>query len=341
MEGKYFYFIFEGDTILRQNNIHHPNKTYLDLNLVAGQPYMIKVIMQDRHGDASCTLHWEEPDLPLQWEAVQAANWADHVVLVMGLTARLEGEEMRGLELEGFNAGDRTSLDLPAVQRQLISRIAATGKPVTLVLMTGSAVSINREHEIVPSILQAWYGGEAAGVAVADILFGDYNPAGRLPVTFYRSVKDLPPFENYDMEGRTYRYFEGDVLYPFGHGLSYSSFSYDNLILDKEELYEGESLTVSVDITNNSKVEGEEVVQLYLRDLKSEEVRPLKDLRGFVRVHVNAGQTVVATMSLGPDELAYYDTSKGDYIVEPGAYEILVGPSSQDSKLLVTDLLVR
>ena len=341
LEGKYFYFIFEGDTILRQNNIHHPNKTYRDLNLVAGQPYKIKVIMQDRHGDASCTLHWEEPDLPLQWEAVQAANWADHVVLVMGLTARLEGEEMRGLELEGFNAGDRTSLDLPAVQRQLISRIAATGKPVTLVLMTGSAVSINREHEIVPSILQAWYGGEAAGVAVADILFGDYNPAGRLPVTFYRSVKDLPPFENYDMEGRTYRYFEGDVLYPFGHGLSYSSFSYDNLILDKEELYEGESLTVSVDITNNSKVEGEEVVQLYLRDLKSEEVRPLKDLRGFVRVHVNAGQTVVATMSLGPDELAYYDSSKGDYIVEPGAYEILVGPSSQDSKLLVTDLLVR
>jgi beta-glucosidase len=259
----------------------------------------------------------------------------------MGLTARLEGEEMRGLELEGFNGGDRTSLDLPAVQRDLIRRIAATGKPITLVLMTGSAVSINRENEIVPSILQAWYGGEAAGEAVADILFGDYNPAGRLPVTFYRSVEDLPPFENYDMEGRTYRYFDGEVLYPFGHGLSYSSFSYDNLILDKEELYDGESVTVSVDITNNSKVNGEEVVQLYLRDLDSEEVRPLKELRGFERIHVNAGQTVVATITLGPDELAYYDSSKGDYVVEKGAYEILVGPSSEDSKLLVADLLVR
>ena len=266
---------------------------------------------------------------------------ADHVVLVMGLTARLEGEEMRGLELDGFNAGDRTSLDLPSVQRNLIRRIAATGKPITLVLMTGSAVSINREHEIIPSILQAWYGGEAAGEAVADILFGDYNPAGRLPLTFYRSVEDLPPFENYDMEGRTYRYFDGEVLYPFGHGLSYSNFSYDNLILDKEELYDGELVTVSVDITNNSDVDGEEVVQLYLRDLDSEEVRPLKDLRGFERVHVNAGQTVVVTMTLGPDELAYYDSSKGDYMVEKGGYEILVGPSSEDSKLLVADLLVR
>jgi beta-glucosidase len=341
LEGKYFYFIFEGDTILQHNNIHHPNKTYHDLDLIADHPYKIRIVMQDKHGDASCTLHWEEPDLPLQWEAVQAANWADHIVLVMGLTARLEGEEMRGLELEGFNAGDRSSLDLPAIQRQLISRIASTGKPVTLVIMTGSAVSISREHDLVPAVLQAWYGGEAAGTAVADILFGDYNPAGRLPVTFYRSVDDLPPFENYDMEGRTYRYFEGEVLYPFGHGLSYSSFSYDNLILDKEELYDGESLTVSVDITNNSEVDGEEVVQLYLRDLESKEVRPLKDLRGFERVHVNAGQTVVATMSLGPDDLAYYDTEKGDYAVERGEYEILVGPSSEESKLLVVGLLVR
>jgi beta-glucosidase len=341
LEGKYFYFILEGDTLMQHNNIHHPNKIYRNLDLVEGQSYEIKIIMQDKHGDASCTLHWEEPDLPLQWEAVQAANWADHVILVMGLTARLEGEEMRGLELEGFNAGDRTSLDLPAVQGNLIRRIAATGKPLTLVLMTGSAVSINHEHEIVPSILQAWYGGEAAGEAVADILFGDYNPAGRLPLTFYRSVDDLPPFENYDMEGRTYRYFDGEVLYPFGHGLSYSDFSYDNLILDKEELYDGESVTVSVDVTNKSEKDGEEVVQLYLRDPESEEVRPLKDLRGFERVHVNAGQTVVVTMTLGTDELAYYNSSKGDYTVEKGAYEILVGPSSEDSKLLLANLLVR
>lgn len=341
VDGKYFKFVFEGDTLISHNNIHHPSKIYHDLDLEAGKAYEIQVIVSDNHGDANCTLHWEEPDLPMQWEAVQAANWADHVVLVMGLTARLEGEEMVGLDLEGFSGGDRNSLDLPAVQRNLIRRMVATGKPVTLVLMTGSAVSINMEQEIVPSILQTWYGGEAAGLAIADVLFGDYNPAGRLPLTFYKSVNDLPPFEDYDMKGRTYRYFEGEVLYPFGFGLSYSDFSYDNLILEKNELYAGESLTVSVDVSNNSKVNGEEVVQLYVRQLDSGEIRPLKELRGFERVQVNAGQTVVVSMPLTSDELTYYDTAAGDYVLEPGNYEILVGPSSEESKLLTSNLQIR
>jgi beta-glucosidase len=259
----------------------------------------------------------------------------------MGLTARLEGEEMRGLDLEGFNAGDRTSLDLPENQQRLIRRIWATGKPVTLVLMTGSAVSINRENESVPSVLQAWYGGETAGLAVADVLFGDYNPAGRLPVTFYKSVEDLPLFEDYDMDGRTYRYFTGEVLYPFGHGLSYSHFSYDNLILEKEEISANESLTVSVDVTNRGSFDGEEVVQLYIRDMESDATRPLKDLRGFERVFIKAGQTIAVTMDFGPEELLYYDTEQGIYLVETGSYEILVGPSSDDALLLRTELLVR
>ncbi len=341
VNGKFFQFIFEGDTLIQHNNIHHPNKVYRNLELQAGKAYQIKVLVQDRHGDSNCTLHWEEPALPLAWEAVQAARWADHVVLVMGLTARLEGEEMRGLELEGFNAGDRTSLDLPAVQRSLIRQIAATGKPVTLVLMTGSAVSITREQELVPAIMQAWYGGEAAGEAVADVLFGDYNPAGRLPVTFYRSVEDLPPFEDYDMLGRTYRYFEGEVLYPFGYGLSYSSFTYDNLILEKDEMGSDETITVSVDISNTGERDGEEVVQLYIRDLESKEIRPLKDLRGFERVSVKAGQTIVTTITLGPDELAYYDRVAGDYVVEPGLYEVMVGPSSASEDLLKKEFLVR
>jgi beta-glucosidase len=341
VNGKFFQFIFEGDTLIQHNNIHHPNKVYRNVELVAGKAYQIKVVMQDYHGDASCTLQWEEPGLPLAWEAMQATRWADHVVLVMGLTARLEGEEMRGLELEGFNAGDRTSLDLPAVQRNLIRQIAAIGKPVTLVLMTGSAVSITREQELVPAIVQAWYGGEAAGEAVADVLFGDYNPAGRLPVTFYKSVEDLPPFEDYDMLGRTYRYFEGEVLYPFGYGLSYSSFTYDNLILEKDEMGSDETITVSVDISNSGEWDGEEVVQLYIHDLESKEIRPLKDLRGFERVSVKAGQTIVATMTLGPDELAYYDRAAGDYVVEPGLFEVMVGPSSASEDLLKKEFLVR
>ena len=339
--GKYFQLILDGDTLIRHNNMHHPDKVYRNVDLVAGKAYQVRLLMQDRHGDANCTLHWQEPDLPLAWEALQAARWADHVVMVMGLTARLEGEEMRGLELEGFQAGDRTTLDLPDVQRNLIRQIAATGKPVTLVLMTGSAVSINKEQDQVSSVLQAWYGGEAAGEAVADVLFGDYNPAGRLPLTFYNSVDDLPPFEDYAMQGRTYRYFEGEVLYPFGYGLSYTSFTYDNLILDKEEMDPGESLTVSVDITNRGDRDGEEVVQLYIRDLDSGELRPLKDLRGFERIRVNAGQTLVVSMTLGPEELAYYDEKAGDYVVGPGRYEIMVGPSSADETLLKTEVRVR
>jgi beta-glucosidase len=339
--GKFFQFVFEGDTLIKHNNIHETNKTYRSMDLVAGKAYEVSVVMQDTHGDANCTLHWEEPGLPLVWEAVQAANWADHVILVMGLTPRLEGEEMRGLDLEGFDAGDRTSLDLPTIQRSLIRRIASTGKPVTLVLMTGSAVSITREHELVPAILQAWYGGEAAGVAVADVLFGDYNPAGRLPLTFYRSVDDLPPFEDYNMEGRTYRYFSEPVLYPFGYGLSYTSFSYDNLILEDDEISSNETLTVSVDVTNSGDMDGEEVVQLYLRHPNSKYSRPLKDLRGFERVQVKAGQTIVVTMELGPEELSCYDTELGDYVVEAGEFEIMVGPSSGEEGMLLTKMVVR
>lgn len=341
VDGKYLKLIFEGDTIIELNNIHRPHKTYRIRELVAGKPYSVKIIMQDRHGDASCTLHWEEPDQPLLWEAVQTALWSDHVILVMGLTAQLEGEEMRGLELDGFDRGDRTSLKLPLVQRNLIRRIVAAGKPVTLVLMTGSAISLDNESQQIPAILEAWYGGEAAGEAVAEVLFGDYNPAGRLPVTFYHSVDDLPPFEDYDMAGRTYRYFEGDVIYPFGHGLSYTTFNYDNLILEREEISSDENLVVSVDVTNSGDLDGEEVVQLYIRDVESDVKRPLKDLRGFERVYIKAGQTIAVTMTLGSDLLAYYDQEKQEYLVEPGEFDILVGSSSDTTRLLKTRLMVR
>jgi beta-glucosidase len=341
VDGKYFALLLDSDTLIKHNNIHRPNKTYRKVELEEGRPYMIKLIMADRHGDANCTLHWEEPDRPLLREAVQTALWADHVVLVLGLTAQLEGEEMRGLELDGFFRGDRTSLDLPEIQQQLIRRIEATGRPVTLVLMTGSALSIVRENERIPSILQSWYGGEAAGTAVADVLFGDYNPAGRLPVTFYKSESDLPDFEDYAMAGRTYRYFDNEVLYPFGYGIGYSEFYYDNLILEKHEISQDESLMVSVDITNQGKLAGEEVVQMYVRDVDTDVKRPLKDLRGFARVMINPGQTIVVSMELGPDELEYYDEALSYYRVTPGEFEILVGPSSSEDVLLRDTLLVR
>ncbi len=341
VEGKYFSFIFEGDTLLRMNNIHHPNKVYQWLDLEEGKAYKIKLVMKDQHGDAPIIINWDEPSPARTNEAVQLARWADHVVLVMGLTARLEGEEMHGLDLDGFYRGDRTSLNLPETQSKLIRQIVATGKPVTLILMTGSAVSINWEDQHIPSIVQAWYGGESAGTAVADVLFGDYNPAGRLPLTFYKSVDDLPDFENYNMEGRTYRYFEGDVLYPFGFGLSYTSFTYNNLILETDEIAQDEELTVSVEVTNSGQFDGEEVVQMYIRKPGSALVRPLKDLRGFERVFINKGQTRVITMELGPDELEIYNVEAGDYQVEKGNYEILVGSSSDESHLIQATLMVR
>ena len=160
-------------------------------------------------------------------------------------------------------------------------------------------------------------------------------------MTFYRSVDDLPPFENYDMEGRTYRYFEDEVLYPFGYGLSYTSFHYDNLILDKDEIGVEETVTVSVDISNSGVRDGEEVVQMYLRCPDSKYKRPLKDLRGFERIAVKAGQTLVVTMELGPEDLSVYDIELGDYVVEAGSYEIMLGPSSGEEGMLLTSLVVR
>ncbi len=335
-EGRGAQLIFDGDTLRGRRGMGR-----MERELRAGQPYPFKVVLRDRRGDATCTLNWLEPDRNLMQEALQLAGWAEHVVLVMGLNARMEGEEMRGFHVDGFEGGDRTSLDLPEVQQQLIRRMAATGKPVTLVLMSGSALSVNWENEHLDGILQAWYPGEAGGTAVADVLFGDYNPAGRLPVTFYKSVSDLPDFEDYAMEGRTYRYFEGEVLYPFGYGLSYTTFAYENLILEKDEISPSEEVTVSVDVTNTGTSGGEEVVQLYVRDVESDVPRPLKDLRGFDRVWIDAGETVTVTMTLGPDELAYYDTGQGEYMVEPGVFNILVGPSSAGEGQLSASLTVR
>jgi len=179
-------------------------------------------------GDAHMRLLWSPPGPDLVKEAVQATEKADAVIMVMGLSPRLEGEEMK-VEVEGFKGGDRLNLKLPRVQEELIETIYQLGIPVVLVLLNGSAVAVNWADRQVPAIVEAWYPGQAAGTAIADVLFGDYNPAGRLPVTFYQSIAQLPPFDDYNMKGRTYRYFGDKPLYPFGHGLSYTRFEYDNL----------------------------------------------------------------------------------------------------------------
>jgi len=271
----------------------------------------------------------------LENEAVAAARQADVVVLFLGLTARLEGEEMR-VEIEGFRGGDRTSLDLPAAQEHLLERIVALGKPTVLVLMSGSALGVNWAQDHVPAIVEAWYPGQAAGTAIADVLFGDYNPAGRLPVTFYRSVDDLPPFDDYRMAGRTYRFFAGAPLYPFGHGLSYTTFTYKNLRTSAATLAAEGTVTVSVDITNTGKRSGDEVVQLYVQHLGSAVERPKKDLRGYARITLRPGETRTVELSLRASSLAYWNAAAHRWVVEDEPVRIQVGASSTDIRLEAT-----
>ncbi|MFW5947108.1 MAG: glycoside hydrolase family 3 C-terminal domain-containing protein [Gemmatimonadota bacterium] len=300
--------------------------------LEAGGAYEIRVEAQESYGDASLELVWSDPGRDLLGEAVDAARQADAVVLVLGLTARLEGEEMR-VDIDGFRGGDRTRLALPAAQQELMREVVATGTPTVLVLMSGSAVAVNWADEHVPAILEAWYPGQAAGTAIADILFGDYNPAGRLPVTFYRSADDLPPFEDYDMAGRTYRFFDGDPLYPFGHGLGYTTFAYDDLRTSADRIAADEEVTVRVDVTNTGAVAGDEVAQLYVAYPGSAVARPIRDLRGFERVRLEPGETRTVTFALTGRDLAYWDADADRWVVEDGVVRLEAGASSGDIRV--------
>ena len=242
--------------------------------------------------------------------------------------------------MEGFSGGDRTSLNLPKAQEELLKELKATGKPVILVLMSGSALSVNWENENLPAILQAWYPGQEGGNAVADVLFGKYNPAGRLPVTFYKSVNDLPKFDDYNMNGRTYKYFEGQALYPFGHGLSYAKFKYNSAKVTVPAIKAGQQTFVQVSVTNTSKVSGDEVVQVYASAKSVKGFRPLKSLAGFERVTIPAGKTVVVKIPVNPTALRQFDEAKNDYTTVPGTYQLLIGASSSDIKI-TKSLMVR
>ena len=302
------------------------------MRLEAGRRYRLRVDGEESYGEAELQLLWATPAEALESEAAETARRADVVVLCLGLTARLEGEEMR-VAIEGFSGGDRTRLDLPAPQQHLLERIVTLGKPTVLVLMSGSAVAVTWAQEHVPAILEAWYPGQAGGTAIAEVLFGAYNPGGRLPVTFYRDVADLPPFEDYRMAGRTYRFFEGVPLYPFGYGLSYTTFRYDRLRVSRDTLRGDDSLTVSVDVTNTGARGGDEVVQLYVRYPHSAVPRPRRDLRGFRRVTLGPGETRPITFQLTPAAFRYWDADAHHWSVENGPVVVEVGASSGDIRL--------
>ncbi|MGH7594547.1 MAG: glycoside hydrolase family 3 C-terminal domain-containing protein, partial [Gemmatimonadales bacterium] len=272
------------------------------------------------------------PAATLEAGAVTAARSADAVVLFLGLTNQLEGEEMR-VQVDGFQGGDRTSIDLPAAQERLLERIAALGKPTVLVLMNGSALAVNWAAEHVPGIVEAWYPGQAGGTAIADVLFGDYSPAGRLPVTFYRGVADLPAFDNYSMAGRTYRFFDGPPLYPFGFGLSYTTFTYDSLATNSDTLPATGTIAVRVNVTNTGHRTGDEVVQLYVQHLGSSVTRPKQDLRGYQRVTLKPGETRTVTFAVAATSLAYWNVDAHGWTVESEPLRLEVGASSADIRL--------
>jgi len=269
---------------------------------------------------------------PLIAEAVELTNRSDITVVVAGISPKLEGEEMP-VKLDGFKGGDRTHLEIPKQMQVLVKSLYATGKPIVLVLTGGSALAVNWETEHIPAILQVWYPGQQGGHAVADILFGDYNPAGRLPVTFYKSVEDLPPFEDYNMEGRTYRYFNGDPLYPFGHGLSYSGFEYEKVDLDIYEVSENDVIKAFITLSNTGDFGGDEVVQVYIRDVESTVKQPIKSLKGFKRVFLKKGETKTIEITVKINDLSYYDEKQGDFVLEPGVFELQIGASSSDIRL--------
>ena len=267
--------------------------------------------------------------------AVQAAEQADAVVLFLGLTANLEGEEMR-LDVPGFKGGDRTTIDLPAPQKALLERIVKVGKPTVLVLMSGSALAVTWAQRHVNAIVEAWYPGQAAGSAIADVLFGDYNPGGRLPVTFYRSTADLPPFGDYAMAGRTYRFFTGKPLYAFGYGLSYTKFKYSHLTTSAKTLAASDSLSVAVDVKNDGKVRGDEVVQLYVRHEGSRVPRPRLDLRGYRRITLDPGQSRRVSFTLSGASLAWWDSTAQRWTVEQDRVRLQVGGSSDADRAHTT-----
>jgi len=263
------------------------------MQLEAGHAYKLRVEYRAPMAGGSVRLQWIPPEAPLLAEAVEAVKNADLTVAFVGLNPNLEGEEM-SVNIPGFLGGDRTDLNLPAQQERLIEAAIATGKPVVVVLTSGSAVAANYAAEHAAALLESWYNGEEAGTAIAETLAGVNNPAGRLPVTFYKSVDQLPKFEDYDMKGRTYRYFKGDALYGFGFGLSYSKFTFSGLRTQRNST----GAKVSVRVKNDSTRDGDEVVQLYVGGAGDAD-DPIRNLRGFERIHLRAGETREVEFTLG------------------------------------------
>lgn len=312
-------------------NSHGGNKQSYALQVEAGKKYDIELQFEYLQSDAQLNFDMgfkKKVDIA---QSVNAVRNADVVVFVGGISPSLEGEEM-GVDLPGFKKGDRTSIELPEVQRNLLAALHRAGKKVILVNCSGSPVGLVPETETCEAILQAWYPGQQGGRAVADVLFGDYNPAGRLPVTFYRSIEQLPDFEDYNMTGRTYRFMKERPLFPFGYGLSYTTFTYWAATFSKQTVGSEDNLSLVVPVSNTGSRDGEEVVQVYLSKV-GDEAGPVKTLRAFKRVSVPAGKTVNVHITLSKKDLEWWNEGTHSIQFCPGEYQVWIGGSSDEKAL--------
>lgn len=313
-----------------------PPQFTVDFADTHSKPITIQMTRSSAMMGGGISLDWQPPTAVLQKQAVDAVKNADLVIAMVGLSPQLEGEEMP-VHVEGFSGGDRTDIKLPAPQEDLLQQADATGKPMVVVLLNGSALAVNWAAQHANAILEAWYPGEAGGRAIADTLAGKNNPAGRLPITFYTSVDELPPFTDYAMGDRTYRYFKGKTLYDFGYGLSYSRFSYSHLHLSSETVHAGDSLTAEVDLRNIGRVAGDEVAELYLMAPKDGNggLSPNLQLEGFERVHLLPGEMKHVAFHLDPRQLSEVDAN-GSRSVQPGDYRLSIGGSQPQDVLAPT-----
>jgi beta-glucosidase len=284
------------------------------------------------YSDTVCDYYGETPKSFAS--TIKNVKDADLIIYVGGISPRIEGEEMN-VNVKGFYKGDRTSILLPQVQTDLMKALKATGKPVIFVMMTGSAIAIPWEAENLDAILNSWYGGEFAGKAIADILFGNYNPSGHLPVTFYAGDSDLPDFENYDMSGRTYKYFKGETLYPFGFGLSYTKFDYQWESQPQKVYHSDETVNAVLKVKNVGEKDGDEVVQVYVKYPKVGRF-PVKELRQFARKSINKGETAEIKVAIPVNDLAKWSDESGKTVVYPGTYSIYAGNNSENEAIVAT-----
>ncbi len=328
LNDDFVQLVFNGDTLIRRLNGHGVRDSHAKYQVKAGQDYPIELIYVQMTGHAMLQFDLSMNDNLSHEERLAQVRDADVVIFVGGISPRLEGEEMK-VDAPGFKGGDRTDIELPLVQRQWLADLKRAGKQVVFVNCSGSALALTPELESCDAILQAWYGGEQGGKAVAEVLFGDFNPSGKLPITFYKDVNQLPDFLDYTMKGRTYRYFDGEPLFPFGYGLSYTTWKVDG---GRWQEHANGGGTVSIDVSNTGSRKGDQTVQLYIRNLQDPN-GPLKTLRAFQCVTLNPGQTQTVDLHLTAQSFEFWDPETNTMRTKPGRYELLYGTSSADKDL--------